>query len=246
MTVTNSPGENQFRPRALVTGGANGIGAAIANRCREDGYDVIVLDREAHGIGSIVCDLADPTSTAAALQEALDGGPITRLVNNVGMVMPNSVSDQTLEEFDRVMALNLRSALQCTQAVLPGMREAGFGRIVGVASRALLGKTLRSAYAASKAGMVGMARVWALEEGASGITSNIVAPGPIATELFARANPADSPQTQNLLREIPVHRIGTPDDVAHAVSYCLDDRSGFVTGQTMYVCGGVTVGRAHV
>lgn len=232
------------RPRVLVTGGASGIGAAIVARCREDGYEPVVLDRD--GDGSIRCDLSDPASTAEALREALADGPITRLVNNVGAVFPHSVSEQTLDEFDAAIALNLRSALQCAQALLPGMREAGFGRIVSMSSRAALGKELRSAYAATKAGLLGMSRVWALEEGRHGITANAVAPGPIATPLFEQANPDDAPQTVELIRSIPVQRMGTPDDVAHAVSYLLDDRSGFVTGQTIYVCGGVTVGRAHV
>lgn len=230
--------------RVLVTGGASGIGAAIVRRCRADGYEPVVLDRT--GEGSIICDLSDTESTAGALREALESGPITRLVNNVGAVFPNSVSEQTLDEFDAAVALNLRSAMQCAQALLPGMREAGFGRIVSLSSRAALGKEHRSAYAATKAGLLGMSRVWALEEGGNGITANAVAPGPIATELFERANPDDSSQTIDLLRSIPVQRMGTPDDVAHAVSYFLDPRSGFVTGQTIYVCGGVTVGRAHV
>lgn len=232
------------RPRVLVTGGAAGIGAAIVRRCREDGYDPVVLDRE--GQDGIRCDLSDPQSTADALREALADGPITRLVNNVGAVFPHGLSDQTLGEFDAAVALNLRSALQCAQALMPGMREAGFGRIVSMSSRAALGKELRSAYAATKAGLLGMSRVWALEEGRHGITANAVAPGPIATDLFERANPADSPQTIELVGSIPVQRMGSTADVAHAVSYFLDERSGFVTGQTMYVCGGMTVGRSHV
>lgn len=230
--------------RVLITGGRHGIGHAIAERCAADGYDVVVLDRE--GDGAIHCDLSDPVSTGEALRKALAGGPITRIVNNVGMVLPNPVSEQTLEEFDAAVALNLRSALQCTQALLPGMREAEFGRIVMISSRAALGKELRTAYSATKAGLLGMARVWALEEGLHGITANAVAPGPIATELFAEANPVDSPETQALIDSIPVKRMGTPADVSHAVSYFLHEDSGFVTGQTLYVCGGVTTGRVHV
>ena len=229
--------------RVLITGGSNGIGAAIAQRCRADGYEPVILDRT--GDDAIHCDLSDPTSTQQALDEALAAGPITRLVNNVGAVFPNTASDQTLDEFDAAIALNLRSAFLCTQALLPGMREAGFGRIVSMSSRAALGKELRTAYAASKAGLQGMTRTWALEEGINGITANAVGPGPIATELFNSANPDDSPQTQAIRNAVPVGRMGTPEDVAHAVSYLLDDRSGFVTGQTLYVCGGMTVGATH-
>lgn len=234
MTIPTTP------QRVLITGGSNGIGAAIAQRCRADGYEPVILDRT--GADAIHCDLADPESTREALKIALADGPITRLVNNVGAVFQNAVSDQTLEEFDTAIGLNLRSAFLCTQAVLPSMRAAGFGRIVSMSSRAALGKTLRTAYAATKAGLQGMTRTWALEEGANGITVNAVGPGPIATELFVNANPADSPQTQAILQSVPVKRMGTPDDVAHAVSYLLDERSGFVTGQTLYVCGGMTVG----
>lgn len=240
-----NPTPSEAGGRVLITGGAHGIGAAIAERCRQDGYTPVVLDRDAaEHAESHTCDLADTDSTAAALERVLAGGPVTRLVNNVGAVFPNAVTDQTLAEFDAAVALNLRSALQCIQAVLPGMREAGFGRIVSMSSRASLGKELRSAYAATKAGLQGLTRVVALEEGAHGITANAIGPGPIATELFTRANPADSPQTRAIISSVPVRRMGTAEDVAHAASYLLDARSGFVTGQTLYVCGGMTVGVA--
>lgn len=229
--------------RALITGGANGIGAAIAKKCHEAGYETVILDRA--GDDAIHCDLSDPESTRAALEQALAGGPITRLVNNVGAVFANSLSDQTVEEFDNAVALNLRSAFLCAQALVPGMREAGFGRIVNIASRAALGKELRTAYSATKAGLQGMTRTWALEEGKQGITVNAVAPGPIATELFMNANPAESERTKAIVNSIPVGRMGTPDDVAHAAVFLLSADAGFITGQTLYVCGGMTVGAHH-
>ncbi|MFC4351703.1 SDR family oxidoreductase [Fodinicurvata halophila] len=225
--------------RVLITGGTAGIGAACATRCRADGYEPVLIDREGEAIQA---DLSDPAQTADALEKALAGGPITRLVNNVGAVVPASIEEQTLAEFDYAMALNLRCAMQCFQALLPGMKAAGFGRVVNMSSRAALGKELRTAYAATKAGLIGMTRTWALEVGAHGITVNAVGPGPIRTELFDRANPPDSPRTQQIVESVPVRRVGTPDDVAHAVSYMLDSRSGFVTGQVLYVCGGLTVG----
>lgn len=229
--------------RVLITGGANGIGAAIAKKCREAGYETVILDRA--GDDAIHCDLSDPESTRDALEQALAGGPITRLVNNVGAVFANSLSDQTVEEFDDAVALNLRSAFLCAQALVPGMREAGFGRIVNIASRAALGKELRTAYSATKAGLQGMTRTWALEEGKQGITVNAVAPGPIATELFMNANPAESERTKAIVNSIPVGRMGTPDDVAHAAAFLLSTDAGFITGQTLYVCGGMTVGAHH-
>jgi NAD(P)-dependent dehydrogenase (short-subunit alcohol dehydrogenase family) len=166
------------------------------------------------------------------------------LVNNVGIVCPGKIEDLTLEDFQRVMSLNLRCTFQCVQALLPGMKEAKFGRIVNMSSRAALGKELRTAYAASKAGLQGMVKVWALELGPYGITANAIGPGPIRTELFDRANPPDSPRTQAIVNSVPVRRVGTPEDVAHAASFLLDARSGFVTGQVLYVCGGMTVGAA--
>lgn len=231
------------KSRVLITGGANGIGAAIARRCRVDGYEPVILDRT--GNDAIYCDLSDPESTQEALAQALEPGPITRLVNNVGAVFPNSFESQTLEEFDSAVALNLRSAFLCTKALLPGMRDEGFGRIVSMSSRAALGKSMRTAYSATKAGLQAMTRTWALEEGANGITANALGPGPIATELFLNANPEESPRTRAILDSIPVNRMGTPEDVAHAAAYFLDDRSGFVTGQTLYVCGGMTTGVTH-
>lgn len=227
--------------RVLITGGASGIGAACAERCRADGYHPVIIDRVGSGIHA---DLSDVDETAKALEQALSDGPITRLVNNVGLVVPAPVEEQTLAEFDMAMALNLRCAMQCLQALLPGMKTAGFGRVVNMASRAALGKELRTAYSATKAGMIAMAKTWALELGKHGITANAIAPGPVRTELFDRANPPGSERTQAIIDSVPVRRVGEPEDVANAVSYLLDARSSFVTGQVLYVCGGITIGSA--
>ena len=121
------------RERVLITGGASGIGAATAERCRAEGWEPVVIDRVGDGIRA---DLSSADDTARALQEALAGGPITRLVNNVGIVVPSGAEHQTLQEFDLAVSLNLRCAFQCMQALLPGMRAAGFGRIVNMSSRA--------------------------------------------------------------------------------------------------------------
>jgi 3-oxoacyl-[acyl-carrier protein] reductase len=231
------------KERVLITGGAAGIGAACAERGREDGYEVVTIDRIGNGL---IADLTDPAATARALDEALRNGPITRLVNNVCVVCPASADEQTFAELDLAWSLNVRCAMQCMQAVLPGMIAAGFGRIVNMSSRAALGKEFRSAYAATKAALIGMTRVWALEMGRHGITANAIGPGPIRTDLFDRANPPESPRTQAIIDNVPVRRMGTPHDVAHAAAYLLDQRSGFVTGQVLYVCGGMTVGVAGV
>ncbi|MBV9219971.1 MAG: SDR family oxidoreductase, partial [Methylobacteriaceae bacterium] len=114
--------------------------------------------------------------------------------------------------------------------------------IVSISSRAVLGKELRTSYSASKAAIHGLTRTWALELARDGITVNAVAPGTIDTSLFHEANPPDDPRTQAIFKAIPVGRIGTPTDVAHAVSFFLDERSSFITGQALFVCGGLTVG----
>lgn len=229
--------------RILVTGGSSGIGDAIVARAQARGWDAVVIDRvQSSRAPTFVADLSDRDLTTDALRAAVADGPITRLVNNVGAVFPAALEDQTLDEMEASFAVNLRSAVQCTQALLPGMRQAHFGRIVNISSRAALGKEQRTAYAAAKAGLLGLTRVWALELGRFGVTVNAVGPGPIATDLFLRANPVGSPQTTAIVSSVPVGRVGEPDEVAFAVEHFLDDRAGFTTGQTLYVCGGLTVG----
>lgn len=236
--------------RTLVTGGSSGIGLAVARQELAAGRAVVVLDREPPPADLdarfVSVNLMDEAATAAALAEALSHGPVTRLVNNVGMVRPASLDDTSAEDFAAVMRLNLGVAIQATQALLAGMRAARFGRIVNVSSRAAYGKELRTAYAASKAGLIGATRTWALELGRDGITVNAVAPGPIATPLFTAANPPDAPRTRAIVEAIPVGRMGTPEDVAQAVSFFLSDEAGFITGQTLPVCGGITVGKGAV
>lgn len=233
----------------LVTAASRGIGRGVAARLVHDGYAVVTLDRERPaellpGETFINVDLGDAKATANALGEAVAGHAPTRLVNNAGTVRPASLEATSIEDLETVVALNLRCSIQCAQALLPAMKAARFGRIVNISSRAALGKALRTVYAATKAGLHGMTRTWALELAAHGITVNAVGPGPIGTELFHRVNPADSPRTKAIIEGVPVQRLGTPEDVAHAVAYFLDARAGFVTGQVLYVCGGMTVGLA--
>ena len=233
----------------LITGAGRGIGRACAERLARDGLSIVTLDRNAPerplpGEVFIDVDLADEAATAAALEVATRGRSVTRLVNNVGTVRPGSAESATSADLEAVVALTLRCSMQCVRAVLPAMKAARFGRIVGISSRAALGKELRVVYSAAKAGLEGMTKTWALELAPWGITANAVGPGPIGTELFHRNNPADSPKTRAIVEGIPVKRLGTPEDVAHAVASLLDERAGFITGQVLYVCGGMTVGNA--
>ena len=233
---------------AIVTGGARGIGAAIAERLKADGLSVAVVDRIApqhgHAAAFIELDLSDVDATRDALTRFCEGRRVTRLVNNAGIVMPASVEETDPASIDQVSAVNLRAPLVCLQAVLPSMKVAGLGRVVNISSRVALGKELRTAYAATKAGLHGMTKTWALELGRHGITVNAVGPGPIATELFNKVNPPGDPRTEKIIETVPVKRTGTPEDVAEAVGFFCSEGAGFVTGQVLYVCGGMTIGSA--
>lgn len=235
----------------LVTGGSGGIGRAIIRRCIEDGFEIINLDRVAPAT-LLKCethyqaDLTDPAATRDVLQRITRDHNVLRVVNNAGFIRPGTLEDATLEDFDAVYALNLRAPMLVAQGLQPLMQAAKFGRIINISSRAALGKELRTVYSATKAGLLGMTRTWALELAPYGVTVNAIGPGPIATELFVSGNPPDSPKTKKIMESIPVKRMGEPEDIAHAVASLLDDRAGFITGQVLYVCGGMTVGLGQV
>lgn len=232
---------------AVVTGGARNIGQAIALRLQQDGYRVIVVDivkPEADSLqaDAYQVDLVDADATKRVMEAIAERYTVSRLINNVGIVAPALLEEATLEDFDTLMHLNVRSALICTQALLPTMKAQGMGRIVMNASRVVLGKEARTIYSATKGALQSMARTWALELAEHGITVNCVAPGPIATSAFWENNPPDSERARRIIDNIPLQRMGQPEDVAQAVSFFCDERSGFITGQTLFVCGGVTVG----
>lgn len=232
---------------AVVTGGARNIGQAIGRRLLEDGFRVIAMDivrPEDTDLqaDAILVDLSDRRAAEAAFAKIAAMHPVTALVNNVGIVRPAEFDAVKIDDFETVLNLNTRTALIAAKAFVPGMRALGGGRIVMNTSRVTLGKEARSLYSASKGALQSMARTWALELARDQITVNCVAPGPIATSVFWQNNPAEADYTRNLIASVPVQRMGEPEDVANAVSFFCDARSGFVTGQTLFVCGGVTVG----
>ena len=232
---------------AVVTGGAQNIGRAIAERLRDDGYRVVVLDViepevESFRADARRVDLSDRAAAEKAFAEIASDYPVKALINNVGVVAPAPFDAVDVDDFDRIMHLNARTALLAAKALVPTMRRLGGGRIVMNTSRVTLGKIDRTLYSASKGALQSIARTWALELASNAITVNCVAPGPIATTAFWRNNPPDSDYTRNLVASIPLKRMGTPEDVANAVSFFCSDGASFVTGQTLFVCGGVTVG----
>lgn len=222
----------------------------------EDGFDIAVLDLDAASCGETVsaintlgrraiavgADVADEAAVKAAVAAVVSGlGPPTILVNNAGILRDRSLAKMTLDEWDSVINVNLRGAFLMCREVLPHMRAAGWGRIVNLSSTAALGNVGEANYAAAKAGIQGLTKTLAIELGRYGITANAVAPGFVETamthEVAARIGMPFEDMVNQELRSIAVGRIGQPEDIAHAVAFFVDERSGFVTGQVLYVAG---------
>lgn len=232
---------------AIVTGGSAGIGRAVVQALLEKDYEVVSLDVQPSGetrgkLKHVAVDLTDPAATKRAAEEIARAHQVTTLIHNAGTIRPALLPDVKLEDLEALVNLHLSSALVLLQSALPSMKAAGFGRVVLVSSRAVLGLPTRTAYATTKAGMLGMARTWALELAPQGITVNVVAPGPIETDNFYSVVPRGSPQVERIAGSIPVKRLGQAGDVARAVLFFADRDNGFVTGQVLYVCGGTSVG----
>jgi len=242
-----SAGAGEGARVAVVTGGSAGIGLAICEQLLADGIEVVSLARrpcplEHPKLHSVECDLLDRAATGAAAQRIADRFAVTTVVHNAGVIRPALLPEVKLDDLDVLVDLHLGCAIQLVQAALPAMRARRSGRVILLSSRAALGAQTRTSYSATKAGMLGMARTWALELAADGITVNVVAPGPIHTDMFYDVIPAGSEKERQLAASIPVKRVGEPADVARAVSFFADPGSGFITGQVLYVCGGASLG----
>jgi NAD(P)-dependent dehydrogenase (short-subunit alcohol dehydrogenase family) len=232
---------------AIVTGGSAGIGRAIAERLLAAGCDVISLDVQPSGLAHrklrhMHVDLSNSEATRQAAAEIVRDHAVNIVIHNAGVIRPALLPDLKLEDFGALVNLHLSAAILLTQAALPTMKSAGYGRVVLVSSRAVLGLATRTSYSTTKAGMLGMARTWALELAPLGITVNVVAPGPIKTANFHSIVPEGSPQVERIAQSVPVKRLGNPEDVARAVMFFADRDAGFITGQVLYVCGGTSVG----
>ena len=192
---------------------------------------------------AVEVDLTDAPATGRQPPMSPSGSRSARVVHNAGAIRPNLLADVTQKDLHDLTQLHLGAAAPDRAGGAAGHATNGeFGRIVLISSRAALGLPTRTVYSATKAGMIGMARTWALELAPSGITVNVVAPGPIAdTEMFREVIPAGERARAALAEAIPVQRLGRSDDVARAVMFFADPENSFVTGQVMYVCGGASV-----
>lgn len=242
---------------AVVTGAARGIGAATALRLAADGFAVAVVDLEESAgkdtVDKIVAaggqalavgaDVSDEAQVAAAVERisAELGAPVV-LVNNAGVLRDNLLFKMSQADWDTVMNVHLRGAFLMTRAVQKHMVDAHFGRIVNLSSSSAQGNRGQANYSAAKAGLQGFTKTLAIELGKFGITANAVAPGFIATDMTAataaRVGMEFEAFKEAAATQIPVQRVGVPEDIAHTISFLVSEGAGFVSGQVIYVAGG--------
>lgn len=230
----------------IVTGGLQGIGKSIQERLLHEGYKVVVFDlqesvgKEKLPFDYIRCDVSKESEVQAAIAEIKQRyGQIDGVVNNAGIIADKVIWKMSLEEFERVINVNLKGTwLMCREAVRI-MKEQKGGKIINISSRAWLGNPGQTNYSASKAGIIGMSRALALEIGQYNISVNVIAPGLIETDLTRSLPPH---VREKLIRAQPQKNIGKPEDVAHAVSFLLDEQTHFINGQVLYIDGGKCLG----
>ncbi|GAB3777319.1 3-oxoacyl-ACP reductase FabG [Ramlibacter monticola] len=237
---------------AIVTGSARGIGAATARRLAQEGAKVIVNDILAEQAGATAaalraeglqahCIVADITR-AAEVQRLVDEtvahfGGVHILVNNAGFPRDKYLVKMSEEDWDLVMGVMLKGAFLVTKAVMPRLIEQGWGRVINISSRAHFGNPTQANYSAAKAGLIGMAKALAIEEGRYGITVNCVAPGFIETEMVQALATYETIKERAIQMQ-PVKRVGRPGDIADAVAFLASERAGFISGEVVHVTGG--------
>ncbi|MCP1626318.1 3-oxoacyl-ACP reductase FabG [Pseudomonas nitroreducens] len=238
------------QPVAIVTGGAQGIGLGLTRALLGAGYAVAMFDLNGEAMDRLVAEAGaqadslmgvkvDVTAAeqvnAAVAQVAARWKTPDLLVNNAGLTRDKRLVNMSEADWDLVLDVNLKSQFLCAKAVVPGMVEQGFGRIVNISSRAWLGGFGQANYSAAKGGVISLTRTLAIELARHGITANAIAPGAIDTPILA---PLSEEQRAKIMATIPVGRIGKPEDIAHAVLMFADPKASYITGHTLYVCGG--------
>ncbi|HVB42548.1 MAG TPA: 3-oxoacyl-ACP reductase FabG [Streptosporangiaceae bacterium] len=248
---------DQAQRVAIVTGGARGIGAAVARRLAADGMAVAVIDLKAADCGGTVeaiksaggqaiaagADVSDSAQVAAAVDAiAAELGPPAVLVNNAGVIRDNLLFKMTEDDWETVMGVHLRGAFLMSKACQKHMVDQRFGRIINLSSSSALGNRGQANYSAAKAGLQGFTKTLAIELGQFGITANAIAPGFIATDMTAataaRVGISFEDFQKGAAAQIPVRRVGQPEDIAHTASFLASEGAGFVSGQVIYVAGG--------
>ncbi len=242
---------------AIVTGGARGIGAAVARRLAADGMAVAVLDLKESDAGGTVdaitsaggraiavgADVSQADEVAAGVETVAAAlGPPTVLVNNAGVLRDNMLFKMTDSDWDTVMGVHLRGAFLMSRATQKHMVDQRFGRIISLSSSSALGNRGQANYSTAKAGLQGFTKTLAIELGRFGITANAIAPGFIVTDMTAATAGRlgmDFVEFQKAAAtQIPVRRVGQPEDVAHLASFLASEGAGFVSGQVIYIAGG--------
>ena len=242
---------------AVVTGSARGIGAAVAKRLAKDGFGVAVVDLDeaacADTVGAIQAaggqavaigaNVAEEESVKAAVDRiANEFGAPTVLINNAGITRDNLLFKMTVEDWDSVLGVHLRGSFLMTRAIQKHMIDAKWGRIVNLSSTSALGNRGQANYSAAKAGMQGFTKTLAIELGKFGVTANAIAPGFIETEMTAATAARVGVPFEDFkaaaASQIPVNRVGNPDDIAHLASFFVSEGAGFISGQIVYAAGG--------